>query len=244
MQYIMMHKTNADNEAGLPPPMKVIEGMGGLIGEMVSAGAFRAGEGLRQSSLGVRLNFVSGKRTITPGPFQGGNELVAGFAIVRVQSIEEAVEWATKFAGVVGDVEIDIRPVTEAWDLGMCPKPEGEAGTRFMLAHKADKNSEAGVPLATNRMVEMGKLVEEMKTAGVMVTAAGLAPSSQGVRLNFADGKRTVTDGPFAESKELIAGYCIIEAESLEEAMKWSTPFAELIGDVEIDIRPLYHASN
>jgi hypothetical protein len=244
MQYIMMHKANQDMEAGLPPPMKVMEGMGPLMGEMVAAGAFRSGEGLRPSSLGVRLKFTGNTRTVTPGPFQGSNELIAGFAIVAVKSIDEAIDWATKFADLVGDTEIDIRPVTEPWDLGMCPKPEGLATVRFMLAHKADKKSEAGVPLAAGHETQLESLTDEMKKAGVLLAAVALQPSSKGVRLNFVGGKRRVMDGPFAESKELIAGYCIVESESLEEALKWSGPFAELIGDVEIDIRPLYHASN
>lgn len=244
MQLIMMHKTNADNEAGLPPSQELMAGMGALLGEMMASGSFLAGEGLRQSALGVRLKFTGGERTVTPGPFQGSNELVAGFAIVRVPTIVEAVEWATKFANVVGDCDLDVRPVNEPWDLGMCPKPEGLEGVRYMIAHKADRNSEAGVPMAAGREAEMGRLMEEMTKAGVLLGTVSIQPSSKGVRMNFVGGKHTVTDGPFAESKELIAGYCIAEMESLEAAIEWAPRFANVVGDVEVDIRPLYHFSS
>jgi hypothetical protein len=218
----------------------VIAKVGALTGEMVKAGVFLAGEGLQASSKGVRLNFSGGRRTLTKGPFTGSNELISGFCIVRVGSIDEAVEWATRFAEVVGDVEVDIRPVMEPWDLGFCPKPEGDSTVRFMMAHKADKNSEAGAHPAPEVMARMGRLIDDMVKAGVFVTAEGLRPSSEGVRVKFSKGQRTVTDGPFAESKELIAGYCILKADSKEEAFKWAPPFAEAVGDVEIDIRPLY----
>jgi len=239
MRVILMHRTEAKWEAGVLPSPELIAGMGKLLGDMTEAGVLLSAGGLRASSLGVRLNFSSGKRTVTRGPFAGSNELPAGFAILRVTSIDEAIEWATRFAKVVGDVEIDIRPVTEPWDLGLCPKPEGETTTRFMAVHKADKNSEAGVPPTPELLAGMQKLTEEMTTAGVLLSAEGLQPSAKGVRLNYSGGKRIVTDGPFTESKELIAGFVMFQAKSKEEAIAWATRFAEVAGDVELDIRPL-----
>ena len=98
--------------------------------------------------------------------------------------------------------------------------------------------------MAAGREAEMGRLMEEMTKAGVLLGTVSIQPSSKGVRMNFVGGKHTVTDGPFAESKELIAGYCIAEMESLEAAIEWAPRFANVVGDVEVDIRPLYHFSS
>ncbi|HEV3166352.1 MAG TPA: YciI family protein [Isosphaeraceae bacterium] len=242
MRIMMMHKTAEHWEAGALPGPELIAGMGKLIEEMKQAGVFLAGEGLRPSSLGVRLKFDGGKRTLTPGPFAGSNELMAGFALIRVKSMEEAIEWASRFASAVGDVEIDIRPVTEPWDLGLCPRPAGETTTRFMMAHKADENSEAGVPPTSELMAEMKTLTDDMVRAGVFLSAEGLQPSSMGVRLNFSAGRRTATDGPFTESKELIAGFVMLQVSSLQEAIEYASRFASVVGDVEVDIRQLYEA--
>ena len=85
----------------------------------------------------------------------------------------------------------------------------------------------------------MGALIEEMKAAGVLQSAEGLAPSVKAVRLRFSRGKSTVTDGPFAESKELIGGFVIVEAPSRAEAIEWTQPYGMALGDVEIDVRAL-----
>lgn len=230
MRWISIHKSTQDMEAGELPPAKVMEGMGPLMGEMVQKGVFLAGEGLRPSSLGVRLRFSNGKRSMEKGPLQGSNELVAAFSIVKVKSIEDAIEWATRFAPAV-DAEIDVRPVTEYWDLGMMPKPAGETMTRFMIARKADRSSEADIAATT---------VSPAADFGELMVTERIQPSAKGVRLRFRNGRRTVIDGPFTESKELIAGYSIMQTSSREEVIGWATRFADLLGDIEIDIRPLY----
>ena len=116
MHFIIMHKTNAHWEAGAIPTPELIGRVGGLINQLAKAGALLAGEGLRPSSEGVRITFASGTRSVTRGPFEpGNNELPAAFSIVRTASLDEAVEWASRQASVLGDGELDIRPVTEAW---------------------------------------------------------------------------------------------------------------------------------
>jgi len=242
MRVIMMHKSSPDNEAGVLPSPELMAGMGKLMQDMGKAGRLIAGEGLQASSKGVRLNFSRGKRTLTPGPFTGSNELIARFAIVRVKSLDEAIDWATRFARVAGDVEIDVRPVMEPWDLGMFPKPEGDLTKRFMILLKADEKSEASVFPTPGQAAEMRKLTEDMTTAGVLLLAEGLQPSSKSVRLNFSAGKQTLTDGPFTESKELIAGFAMVRVSSLEEAIDVAHRFATVVGDVEIDLRPLFEA--
>ena len=114
---------------------------------------------------------------------------------------------------------------------------------RFMVIVPASKESEAGVLPDTKILAEMGKFNEEMVKAGVMLAAEGLQPSSKGARIKFSGGKTTVTDGPFTESKELIAGFWLIQAKSKEEAIAWMkrAPFG---GGVEIEIRQVFEAAD
>src|SRR5438105_6209274 len=94
---------------------------------------------------------------------------------------------------------------------------------RFMVLVKASKDSEAGVMPDTKLLVAMGKYNEELVKAGVLLAGEGLHPSSKGVRITFSGGKRTITDGPFAETKELIAGFWMIQVKSKEEAIEWAS---------------------
>src|SRR5687768_13089955 len=139
MRFAIMHKTSAHWESGARPGPELIARVGALLGELATAGALQAGEGLRASSEGVRLRFSGGARTIVKGPFTGGNELPAGFTILRALSIEDAIDWATQQAKALGPellVEIDIRPVTEPWDIGMAPKPPDISTRRYMVLRK------------------------------------------------------------------------------------------------------------
>jgi hypothetical protein len=111
-----MHKSNEQNEAGVPPSKELIEAMGKLMEETAQAGVLLAAEGVHASSKGARVQFSGGKRTVTDGPFAEAKELIAGFAIIEVNSKDEAIEWATRFANVIGDVEIEIRQVVELSD--------------------------------------------------------------------------------------------------------------------------------
>jgi len=112
---------------------------------------------------------------------------------------------------------------------------------RFMVMVKATKESEAGAPPSLRIMEEMGKFNEELMKAGVMLAGEGLQPSSKGARVKFSGTKRTVTDGPFAEAKELVAGFWLWEVKSKEEALEWvkrcPNPFDT---DSEIEIRQVY----
>ena len=96
---------------------------------------------------------------------------------------------------------------------------------RFMVLVKANKDSEAGVLPDEQILTEMGKFNIELEKAGVMLAGEGLQASSKGVRVRFSGSKRTVIDGPFSESKELIAGYAIIQAKSKQEAIEWTKRF-------------------
>jgi hypothetical protein len=114
---------------------------------------------------------------------------------------------------------------------------------RFMMIVKASKDSEAGKMPSEELLAAMGKYNEELMKAGVLVDLTGLQPSSKGARIKFQGWKRTVTDGPFAETKELIAGYWIIKVNSLQEAIDWAKRVPDPHGEGqegEIEIRQLF----
>jgi hypothetical protein len=116
---------------------------------------------------------------------------------------------------------------------------------RFMILIKATKDTEAGVMPSEQLLTEMGKFNEELVKAGVMLAGEGLHPSSKGARIKFSGGKRTVIDGPFAETKELIAGYWLWQCKSKEEAIEWMmrcpNPHNE---DGEVEIRQVFEAED
>jgi len=115
---------------------------------------------------------------------------------------------------------------------------------RFMGLLKADKDSEAGALPTRELMENMGKFLEEVTKAGVLLATDGLKPSSEGARVKLSDGKVTVTDGPFTESKELIASYALFEVKSMAEAIEWTTRFLKVLGQGECEIRPIFEASD
>ena len=114
---------------------------------------------------------------------------------------------------------------------------------RCMVIVKASKDSEAGILPSTELLTNMGKFNEELVKAGVMLAGEGLQPSSKGKRITFTGAKPTITDGPFAETKELIAGFWLWQVRSIEEAVEWlkRSPFGP--GD-EVEIRPVFEAED
>ncbi|EJE49076.1 hypothetical protein PMI14_06472 [Acidovorax sp. CF316] len=116
---------------------------------------------------------------------------------------------------------------------------------RFMILVKADANSEAGVMPREDMLAEMGRFNEELVQAGVMQAGEGLHPSSRGARVRFAGRDRQVVDGPFAETKELIAGFWIWKCASLQEAIAWVKRCPNpMLGESEIEIRQIFEAED
>ncbi|MEO8430810.1 MAG: YciI family protein [Acidobacteriota bacterium] len=117
---------------------------------------------------------------------------------------------------------------------------------KFMVMVKADKNSEAGVLPDEKLLAEMGKFNEELAKAGVLLAAEGLQPSSKGVRVRFSGSKRTVIEGPFAETKELVCGFWLLQVKSKEEAIEWikRVPNPSPGTESEIEIRQIFEAED
>jgi hypothetical protein len=234
MRFMVMHKVDAQMEAGVPPSERIISDMGNYVQSSLRSGVFKDGAGLHRSAQRVRVAFDGGKPTVTHGPFQGGNHLLSSFAMVKAKSVDHAVELASRVAAATGDAEIEIGPVVEPWDLpgiGMTKPPN--APLRFLLLRKGDAAYEAGAPQPTG----LKTVLDELNGEGVLQTASALAPSNQGARFRKVGGKREWTDGPFTESKELVAGYSIIEVPSQAEARAWAEAYADILGDTEVDVR-------
>jgi len=125
------------------------------------------------------------------------------------------------------------------------PQPKGETAMRVMVIVKATKDSEAGVMPSQELLTAMGQYNEELVKAGVMLAGEGLHPSAKGKRIRFSGSKRTVIDGPFAETKELIAGFWLWQVKSLEEAVEWVKRCPNpMPGDSDIEIRPVFEAED
>jgi len=117
---------------------------------------------------------------------------------------------------------------------------------RVMVIVKATKNSEAGVMPSEKLLAEMGNYNEELVKAGIMLAGEGLHPSSKGRRIRFSGSKRTIVDGPFTETKELIAGYWLWQVKSIEEAVEWARRRPDPMPgeDAELEIRPVFEAND
>ncbi len=116
---------------------------------------------------------------------------------------------------------------------------------KFMILVKADKNSEAGIMPDEALLTAMTDYNEQLVKAGVMLGGEGLQPSSKGARVRFSGTSRTVTDGPFAETKELVAGFWIFQTKSLQEAIEWVKKCPNpMLGDSEIEIRQIFDAAD
>jgi hypothetical protein len=238
MRFMVMHKMTEEMEKGLRPDPAIIKGVGKLVGEAAKDGAFVSGEGLKPSSERVHIAYRNGKRTVTQGPFTDARELVGGFALLRVRSKEEAISWCDRFAALAGDIDLFMGPVVEPWDLAGKPGPQN-APLRFLSLHRMDEQGENATPPTAELMARMGALIEEMTKAGVLQATGGLASTRKGARIRFEGTKHTVIDGPFTESKELVAGYAILDLPSRAAAIEWAIRFGDIVKVNEVEVRQM-----
>lgn len=236
MRFMIMHKNDPQTEAGNLPPPELVQKMGAFIGEHMQAGRFLDGAGLAGSASRTRLVFRNGQCTTKRGPYRGEHELPAGTLLLKVKTREEALGWAERYGKILGDGELEMGKVNEPWDLGMMPAPENPP-LQMLLIDKADQASE-GAGRSSQQKAALSRLRTEMTKAGVLVSSLQLQPSAKGKRLSFNKNELRVFDGPFAESKELIGGFSIMELSGIEEAIQLCRVYAEILGGtLEIDIR-------
>jgi hypothetical protein len=244
---MLLIKSDAQAEAGVPPDEELLSAMGKYNEELEQAGILLAANGLKATSNGARVRIAADKKiTVVDGPFAEAKEVVAGFWIIRVRSKAEAIEWAEK--APCPDGEIEVRQVYEVSDFPVDPseQPDGwrvqeqrfrdadpkaanpvipsrQPGTkRFMIIHRGTTASEAGVLPDPKSLEQMGALIQEQIEAGVLLAGEGLQPSSKGARVRASGAKRTIIDGPFAETKELVAGFSIVQMKTKADAIAFA----------------------
>lgn len=238
MRFMIMHKNDANTEAGLPPPMELVERMGAFIGEYAASGRFLDGAGLGASKTRTRLVFKNGHCTTKRGPYCGEHELPAATLLLEVKTREEALGWAERYGKILGDGELELGKVNEPWDIGMMPAPENPP-LHMLLIEKADAATE-GAGRTPQQKAALSRLKTEMTKAGVLVRSLRLEPSARGKRLKFTNNQLKLSDGPFAESKELIGGFAVMELSDLDEVIDMCRRYAEILGGtLEIDVRQL-----
>jgi hypothetical protein len=155
-----------------------------------------------------------------------------------VRTRDEAIGWAERYGAILGDGEIELGKVNEPWDIGMMPAPENPP-LQFLLIDKADQATESGGRTAEQKAA-LASLRSQMTEAGVLVKTIALQPSAKAKRLVFTNNSLRATDGPFAESKELVGGFAIMELGDMDEAVEMCRRYADILGGtLEIDIRPL-----
>jgi hypothetical protein len=240
MRFLVMHKNDAPMEAGDPPDSTIVSQMGALVQEGIASGIFLNGAGLHRSARRVRLACARGECQVTHGPYTGSNELVASVVMLSTRSMDHAIGYAKRLAGLLGDVEIEIGPVVEPWDLGMIPKPERQVPERFLFLCKStavDETSDA----SEKHRAAVQQLAKSLGDDATVVAAEMLAPSSRASRLKSGPkGKRHWVDGPFAESKELIAGFSLIAMPDKATALAWAERYAAILHGNEVDVRVVY----
>jgi hypothetical protein len=273
MRFMMLVKADEASEKGVMPDEKLLADMGKYHEELVKAGVMLAGEGLHPSSKGVRIRLSGGKYTVKDGPFAEAKELVAGFWLVKTTSKEEAIDWAKRVP--FEDGEVEIRQIFELEDFPVDPAEQaggwrdneqqwrdttvaqnptfelrGGKTMRFLCFVKADKATEAGVMPDEKSLSAMGTFIEEAIKSDVLLGGEGLQPTSKAVRVHYVGSKRTVVDGPFAESKELVAGFALLQVNSKEEVIDWGKRFlavdvgGRLNNEAEIEIRQVFELSD
>jgi hypothetical protein len=239
MKFIVMHKTSPKWEAGEKPSTELIQRVGGLIGDLVREKRFVTGDGLRATSEGVRVAFQGGHPTVTRGPFTGANELTSSFSIVRTPSIADAITVAAREAEILGDGDVDIRPVTEGWEIGVGEKPANVTTRRYMVQRKATPATEAGAAPTAAQRSALARLIDASTQAGVHLARETIRPSSRGRRYVNSRNGVSMFDGPFLESKELLSGFMIITADSLAEAGRWAERYLDVVESDEVDVLEL-----
>ncbi|MDB5991363.1 MAG: hypothetical protein JWQ10_2766 [Herbaspirillum sp.] len=252
MKFLILRKADSKTEAGLLPGEQLLSAMGKYHEELAAAGILRGAEGLQPSAKGVRLSVSDGKVSVIDGPFAETKELIAGFSMIDVPSKQDAIDWVKRWPPLDGDVVLEIREAASACPgtdaavaAALAPKDPAPAGMRFMVMIKSNRNSEAGVMPDQKIMDAMQQFNQVSMRTGELLAGEGLGPSAKGTRVAFSGGKMSITDGPFTEIKELIAGFWLIRVKSKQDAIEWvkrcPCPFG---ANAELEIRQVYEMAD
>jgi len=261
MRFMIIRKSAENTEAGAKPTPELLTAMLGFHDDLTKAGIFKGGDGLKPSSVSTRVRLTGNKFAVVDGPFAETKELVAGYSVIDVPSKEDALAIMRRWPAEDGDVELELRQLYGADDFPAdpaagdpppppAPPPRKPGTVRYALLIKSDARTESGAPPDPVVIKQMDDLMRDPVATGAMLGGQGLKPSAQGAKLRRTRGKVTVVDGPFTETKELIAGFSLLQYASKQEAIDFAKRWLQIhvdwsgTGAGEIEIRPLYEAED
>ncbi|TCV96457.1 hypothetical protein EC912_102808 [Luteibacter rhizovicinus] len=249
MRFLIVRKADNDTEAGMPPSQELLEDMAQYIDTLAAEGRLHTGEGLKPSSQGVRVTFANGQATVVDGPFAETKELVAGLSIIEAESLDDAVDWVRGWPTIDGHGEVclDIRSMGCPGGLPGFSNPDNDdeaTKPRFAVLLKSDDDAERDVDPGPVVLGAMADGIRAGIEAGFLLAGEGLRSSASAKRVRFSGGKPEVIDGPFAEVKELVAGYWILRMASIDDVIEWvkGYPFPNR-HSARVEIRQLYEVS-
>lgn len=231
MQYMILRRASAQSESGRLP----------------AAEAALLFAHLQPSANAVRLTLRNGEATIIPGPFPDPAEMIAGFAIIDVPSMTDAVDWLKHWPASDAQVELEIR---ESGCPGGCAQVTPAAvadpqGRRFAILLRASRELEDEVPVPQTMLDALDVHNAKEAKAGVLLAADGLRSSARGARVKVAKNAFSVIDGPFTEIKEMIAGFWLIRVPAMDNAIAWAKRNPYPVGPhVDVEIRELFDAAD
>ena len=230
MRVLVIVKSTPEIEAKEMPEAEMtqmFEEMGKYNEELVNAGLMLSAEGLLPSTNGARVLFSGADRSVVDGPFTEAKELVAGFWIWKVDSMEQAIDWA-------------LHPARRFARHRRGQADRRRTAMRVMVMVKLTPGLEAAVQPTEELFAAMGKYNEELVNAGIMLSGEGLVPTEKAKIVHFKGDDRSVIDGPFAEAKEFIGGFWIWKVDSMDQAIEWAKRCPNPMGlESDLELRPI-----
>jgi hypothetical protein len=212
-----------------PPNPEFMARMQVYVEASYKSGRLHDTGGLEPGDRGVRVRRSGDKITITESPLPPATTVIAGWAVIAAPTLAAAIEHAKNFLALVSDGETEVRPM---WVMPGTP-------AQYLMVYRPE-GPEREITPRPEQMAAMGKYVTDLKQAGVLVSTGSVGPTSASKIVRLTAGKRTVIDGPFAEAKEMIAGFAVLEVPSIAAAIEHTAEFLALAGDGISEVRPLH----